>query len=564
VSDSQLDPVALLASLVLEDGATWGSRAEGWQWSDAGAFFDRSGDAPRRHFNLRGRGMSKSTDAGGYGLVSLLTEAPVRSRSHLYAVDGDQAAIVTDAIGGLVQRSGLGALIEVTGRAVTNRQTGASLAVESSDGASAYGLRPWLSIVDEMGMWPSTDNHRALWAAILSGVPKVPGSRLLCIGTAGSPAGLGAGAWQAALASPAWRTSLNPGPAPWWTPEDVDATRASLTASEWRRLILCEWAQGDDALTTAEDVEACIRPGSSTLAPNLAHTYVASLDVGTRRDLSAFAIGHSEQRAAGRVVVIDAVRYWRPGKGVEGRVDLSAVEATVLRLCREYSVARLRNDRMQSEQMTGNLAREGVHVQEYVFSAAGAARLARSLHVALRDRAVSLPDDEEVRSEAQTVRMVETGPSTVKLSNPPGTHDDVLTAIGMVVADLVEQPELGPGSVSSPARISMAAYRAGAAQAPAGPQLGNPAYRLRATRGVLADLAKAQREQTAAMRRAGLGLVVPGSANDPARVRRRSRRSRRDVAAVRQPVAHERGCDAAGGDDNAPPLGIGGGALGRA
>jgi len=65
---------------------------------------------------------------------------------------------------------------------------------------------------------------------------------------------------------------------------------------------------------------------------------------------TAFAIGHAEQRPAARVVVIDTVMHWRPGKGAENRVDLTEVEATMLRVCREYGVARLRNDRMQAEQ----------------------------------------------------------------------------------------------------------------------------------------------------------------------------------------------------------------------
>ncbi|UMG94159.1 hypothetical protein [Nocardioides sp. TF02-7] len=460
-------------------------------------------DDPRRHYALRGRGMSKTTDAAGVALALLLTRAPARSRSHAYAVDAGQARILLDTIGGLVGRSGLGGAVEVSARSVTVRATGASLAVEASDGASAYGLRPWLTVCDELGMWPATTNHRALWAAITSAVPKVPGSRLVAIGTAGSPASLGAKVWQDATASPYWRTSLRPGPAPWWTAEDVEATRADLTASEWRRLILCEWAEGDDALTTPEDVAACIRGGSLTLPPVPGVEYVAALDVGTRRDLTGLAVGHAERRASGRVVVIDRVLSWRPAEGTGGRVDLSEVESATLRLCREYRVRRLRFDRMQAEQLTGNLARAGVRPIEYVFSSAGADRLARSLFVALRDRAVELPDDDELRAEAMTVRLVETGPGTVKMSNPPGTHDDVLTAVGMVLADLTAQPDSGPGTIWSP--------------------IGRPAvvrtlHDARPTMPARLAVRQAAREQTRAQRRAGLGLIVPRSANDPARV----------------------------------------------
>jgi hypothetical protein len=77
---------------------------------------------------------------------------------------------------------------------------------------------------------------------------------------------------------------------------------------------------------------------------------------------------------------------------------------------------------MQAEQLTTNLARAGLRPHEFVFSAAGANRLARSLYGALRDRALSLPDEEETRSEFVSTRIVETGPGTVKIQNPPGAR----------------------------------------------------------------------------------------------------------------------------------------------
>lgn len=84
---------------------------------------------------------------------------------------------------------------------------------------------------------------------------------------------------------------------------------------------------------------------------------------------------------------------------------------------------------------------------EFVSSAARVSRrAARSLVGALRDHALDLPDNEETRAEFLTTRMVETGPGTVKTQNPPGTHDDILTAVGVVVADLTERPDIRAGN----------------------------------------------------------------------------------------------------------------------
>jgi phage terminase large subunit-like protein len=119
--------------------------------------------------------MSKMTDVAALVLAVLLAEAPPRARSHVYAVDAEQARIFADTLAGLVARTpGLGGAVDVASRSVTVKATGASLTVEASDGASAYGTRPWLTVVDELGAWPQSTNHRRLWSAIVSAVPKVP------------------------------------------------------------------------------------------------------------------------------------------------------------------------------------------------------------------------------------------------------------------------------------------------------------------------------------------------------------------------------------------------------
>ncbi|MGB4779791.1 hypothetical protein [Microbacterium sp.] len=443
-----IHPLALLSAFVLEEGRTWGEVAEDFQRKDAAAIIDR--DGPRRHNLLRGRGMSKTTDIAGVALALLLTQAPARSRSYIYAADADQAALFMDALAGMVGRTpGLPGAVEVGARTVTVRRGGASLSVETSDGASAFGLRPWLIIVDELGIWPSTANMRRLWSAIVSALPKVPGSRLIVIGTAGSPNGLGAKVWHEAETSEEWRASRNPGPSPWWTPGEIAATLRSLTAAEYRRLILCEWAEGDDALTSPEDVAAAIRSKPLVLPPYPGTAYFAALDLGTRRDLSAFVIGHSEQRQGGRVTVVDRLTYWRPGAGKAGRVDLSEVEETVKRLAREYRVGAVLYDRHQAEGLTQGLDRAGVTVEEFVFSAASVNTLARSLFIALRDRALEMPEDSELVEQFVATHIVETN-TGVKLSNPVGAHDDIPTVIGMLHLKLVERGDTGRAALTVP------------------------------------------------------------------------------------------------------------------
>jgi phage terminase large subunit-like protein len=165
---------------------------------------------------------------------------------------------------------------------------------------------------------------------------------------------------------------------------------------------------------------------------------VLALDVGTRRDLTGLAVAHSASVGGVRRVVVDRVLSWRPRLGQ--RVDLAEVQAAVVRLSRAYNGARLVFDRSQAEQLSQAVEREGVRAEEFVFSTANANRLAKGLFVALRDRALVLPDDPELISELQTARLVETGPGVIKLQNPRGSHDDLATAVGMAVVHLTDHP----------------------------------------------------------------------------------------------------------------------------
>lgn len=77
-----------LCGLALDEfGTTWGETVTDWQHEDALAVING-----RRCFEVRPRGASKTTDAAALALSLMVTEAPTRSRSYLYAVDEDQAA----------------------------------------------------------------------------------------------------------------------------------------------------------------------------------------------------------------------------------------------------------------------------------------------------------------------------------------------------------------------------------------------------------------------------------------------------------------------------------------
>ena len=363
---SALDPLDLLSGLTLESGDRWGSVATDWQLADAAAIFDKSG--PRFHWLGRPRGGSKSTDAMGVGLVWLATEAPAGARGYIVAVDSDQAGLDVDAASGLVDRTpGLG--VDVQALKMVGR-SGASVEVLSADGASAFGLRSALVVVEELAQWPATRTYRRLWTAIVSAMAKVPGSRLVILTAAGEPNGLAWRVLEEARKSARWRVSEIDGPLPWVAPEELEAQRPLLRDSEFARLHLNQWTQSEDRLVTAEDLEAaCVLDGPQAPLPGV--RYVSTLDVGITNDACVAAVAHaervSEDRGASVRVIVDRIKVWRGSR--RKPVNLTEVEDWIHTASREYHRAPLYADPYQAVGLLQRLKARGVRAEQFTFSA---------------------------------------------------------------------------------------------------------------------------------------------------------------------------------------------------
>jgi hypothetical protein len=147
-------------------------------------------------------------------------------------------------------------------------------------------------------------------------------------------------------------------------------------------------------------------------------------------------------------------------------------------------------------------------------------KIGASLHLLLREYRMALPDDPELLDELSSVRLESTSLGGYRLNHDSGNHDDQAMSLGLAPLALIEHPVFDVGGFSRP-RVLMEARKA----LPGGQSVGlpstqsliNPAYRIRSTRGELAAIHAAQRNQTEAQTRAGIGLVVPGTANDPGR-----------------------------------------------
>ncbi len=428
------EALALMAALVMEDGRRWGEVATDWQRADAAAML--TVDGPRMHYITRPRGGSKTTDVAGVVIAVLAQQAPAGSRSNTYASDNEQALLLLEAIRGLIARTpGLSAVFEVLASAVTYTPTGATLTVETADAGSAYGMRPYLTICDEFAQWPEGRGRR-LFEAIASALPKRPDSRIVLATTPGDPAHFSRQIYDdAQKRNVRWRVSSVQGPLPWVSAEDLEEQKALLPASAFARLHLGQWVAAEDALVSMENLRRCLRVSADPLPAELGREYLVTCDIGLRNDATVVVVGHKEDR----LTVVDRIVVLRGTK--EREVALRDVEELLRHLSRSYNGASVVADPWNAAGLLQRLREAGLTATEFAFTATSVGRLAASIHVALRDGLVSLPNDPDLIAELAGVRLRTNGSGVMRLDHASGAHDDQAVAIALLVLNLTLRAE---------------------------------------------------------------------------------------------------------------------------
>jgi phage terminase large subunit-like protein len=426
----------LVAALALDNDERWGSRAADWQWADMRAVLDPASPTPY-HFLTRARGGAKTGDLAAASIAILLTQAPLLARCYGAAVDEDQAAFLIDAIAGFVARApSLRSHLKVESRRVVNVKSGATLEALASNSDSAWGLKPYLVVADELASWPTTRNARSMWDALVSAMPKVDGSRLVCLTTAGDPAHWSHRVLQHARASKLWRVNEVRGPVPWIAETLLDEQRCLLTESQFARLHENRWIAAEDRLVRPEDLRACVTL-DGPLDPVAGTTYIVGVDVGLRHDRTAVSVCHAETTESGRRVVLDRMLVLQGSRRRE--VQLADVEAAIVQASSQYGRAHVRIDPWQAIGLAQRLRVRGVAVEEYPFSAQSVGRLASTLHLLLRDRLLAIPDDEALLDELANVRLRETSPGVLRIDHDPDKFDDRAISLALAATALVER-----------------------------------------------------------------------------------------------------------------------------
>jgi hypothetical protein len=308
------------------------------------------GDYRRRAWIERGRGGSKSSDVMVQAVWALFAaKSPIHGVC--VAVDQDQAGICRNHAARLLSLNPwLEKLLDVQQWRVVNKATGSRLEILSSDVASSYGLLIDFAVTDELSLWPKRD----LFDSILSSAAKRGGCLLLCIMNAGFQESWTWQLRQSIMADSHWYFSHWTKPAPWITQGNLDEQRRLLPSAAYSRLWENEWCgAGGDALS-AEILERAFRRDLAPMTQAVpGWVFCAGVDLGVSRDFSALcvlAVRDGKVRLA-------RTRVWKPL--AKTKVDLSAVELSLIKAHAEFRLKQINYDPWQAVGLAQRLQSDG-------------------------------------------------------------------------------------------------------------------------------------------------------------------------------------------------------------
>ena len=131
--------------------------------------------------------------------------------------------------------------------------------------------------------------------------------------------------------------------------------------------------------------------------PRAGIQYVVTLDVGLTNDACVACVAHAElcndEHGAPKHVVVDRIVSWqgsaRAGKPTE-------VEAWIAEASRHYNNAAVHADPFQAVGLLQRLRQRGARAEQFNFTSTSVGRVGGSLHLALRNRLLWIPKDEDL------------------------------------------------------------------------------------------------------------------------------------------------------------------------
>jgi phage terminase large subunit-like protein len=305
------------------------------------------------------------------------------------------------------------------------------LRVLAADAPRLHGLTPSLAIIDELQAHPDD----SVYVALASALHKRPAAKLVVISTAGQGADSPLGRLRArALSLLEWATPddadiedarivKRANPASWIGLEQLEHAHAALPELAYRRFVANQWTERAGYWLPPGAWQACV--GEPEFEPG--ERVWLGVDVGGERSASAI-VWVNERLHVGAAIY-------------EGDAAVFDVIDHVRELAHEFTIAEVVFDPWRFGQAARELAAEGVPVVEFPQSDPRMIPASSTLHAAIVERRLTLPDDPELARHAANA-VARHSRRGWRIDKPKrDTPIDAIVALAMAVERAEHQPE---------------------------------------------------------------------------------------------------------------------------
>ncbi len=307
--------------------------------------------------------------------------------------------------------------------------TGSRWTITSRDHESSRGEHPDVVLFDEAG-WARDDE---LFASLLASQASVADPLAVVASTVGrrkigplwAVKQLAEGGDEHAFW--AWHGTNR---SPRVTATFLEQQRRILMPAQFAREHQNLWVDAADGFCTAAQVDAAMgHRWAQREVGEAGHVYHLFVDIGTVHDPSVIAVGHEE----GGIVFIDKLSTFQGSR--ESPVQLAAVEAAIVDICRAFTVREVRVESWQGLSAVQRLQTRGLPVKVFTPTAKTNAEEWPVLAQRLATGTIVLPLHARLREELLNL-VVEMGPSGIKVVDRGKIHQDHAVAVRGVVAQL--------------------------------------------------------------------------------------------------------------------------------
>jgi hypothetical protein len=372
------------------------------------------------------KGASKDSDLA-VCLLWLLAFAGRSLLAQVGAADQDQADELRKAAADILRLNPwLAQRVKILNWRIVCNSNGATAEIVAADVGGSHGSRPDLLVLNEL-----CHVTRPEFAENLrDNADKVPQGLVVIATNAGFT-----GSWQhrwreIARTSPRWVFNQRSEPSPWIDPADLAEAQRRNSKARFMRLWWGLWSSGAGDALDADDIAAAV---DATLGPMQGNEagfgYVAGLDLGIKQDHSALVV--LAYHSATQRTRLASCESWAPG--LEGKVDLMAVESAVMSASKRFGAAVL-YDPHQAGLMAQRCTKAGATMIEVPFVGATLNKLASCVLDVFRSRAVDLYPEPKLLADLNRLTIVEKSYGyKLEATHDADGHADRATALALAL-----------------------------------------------------------------------------------------------------------------------------------